>query len=294
MAKSQPFILVLLSILAPSHVVGLIPLIDGGKGMPKMYGGYFDDQIAKQASSAVAKAVAAGKKNMEVQFPPVPNLEEAKFGTPLNLKFTSTKVAQDLKVKGGYKPGSNISRNIVAYSNVYWAKKLAGAVKGGVLGGKPVGVLSAEDVTFSDIGSLGDLSRSGKINTDKARKEGRGNEAIIAINPGGEETWQRLVSAHGQPNCPFVVLNNAYSTSYDLGNRKGFEEVYYLKRISRGFVFRAFPGDWEAVLEKPDGGTEVLQSYKTKPSLREVSELVREESYKRYAIGNDRWMSGRM
>lgn len=73
--------------------------------------------------------------------------------------------------QGGYKPGSNISRNIVAYSNVYWAKKLAGAMKGGALGGKPVGVLSAEDVTFSDIGSLGDLSRSGKVNTEKARKE---------------------------------------------------------------------------------------------------------------------------
>lgn len=55
----------------------------GGKGMPKMYGGYFDEQIAKQASTAVGKAIAAGKKNMEVQFPAVPNVEEAKFGTPL-------------------------------------------------------------------------------------------------------------------------------------------------------------------------------------------------------------------
>ena len=38
---------------------------------------------------------------------------------------------------------------------------------------------------------------------------GRDKEAIIAINPWGKETWERLVSAHGQPNCPFVVLNNA-------------------------------------------------------------------------------------
>jgi hypothetical protein len=48
-----------------------------------MYGGYFDEQIAKQASSAIARAISAGRKNMEVQFPPVPNVEEAKFGTPL-------------------------------------------------------------------------------------------------------------------------------------------------------------------------------------------------------------------
>ena len=123
---------------------------------------------------------------------------------------------------------------------------------------------------------------------------GRSNEAIIAINPGGEETWDRLVSAHGQPNCPFLVMNNAYSTSYDIGNRKGFEEVYYLKRISKGFIYRSFPGDWQALLEKPDSSVEILKTYKTKPTLREVSELVRDISFKRYAINNDRWMSGRM
>lgn len=262
--------------------------------MPKMYGGYFDEQISKQASTAISKAISAGKKNMEVQFPPVPNVEEAKFGTPLNQKFGTSLVARDLKIKGGYKPGSNVSRNLIAYSNIYWAKRLAGAMKGGALGSRPVGVLSAEQLNFDEIKSMGDLSRSGKIFQDKSRKEGRNNEAIIAINPGGEETWDRLVSAHGQPNCPFLVMNNSYSTSYDLGNRKGFEEVYYLKRISKGFVYRAFPGNWEALLEKPDGSVEILKTYKTKPSLREVSELVREESFKRYAINNDRWMAGRM
>jgi len=29
--------------------------------MPKLYDGYFNDQIAKQASTAVSKAIAAGK-----------------------------------------------------------------------------------------------------------------------------------------------------------------------------------------------------------------------------------------
>lgn len=295
MTKASPSLVALLLSTLPLASHGLIPLLDGGKGMPKMYGGYFDEQIAKQASSAISRAVSAGRRNMEVQFPPVPNVEEAKFGTPLNQKFGTTLVARDLKIKGGYKPGSNVSRNLVAYSNVYWAKKFAGAMKGGSgLGGRPVGVLTAEQVNFEEIGSMGELSRCGKIFQEKARKEGRNNEAIIAINPGGEETWERLVSAHGQPGCPFVVMNNAYSTSYDLGNKRGFEEVYYLKRISKGFVYRSFPGDWQALLEKPDGGVEVLKSYKNKPSLREVSELVREESFKRYAIGNDRWMSGRM
>jgi len=139
--------------------------------MSEMYGGYFDEQISKQASTAISKAISAGKKNMEVQFPPVPNVEEAKFGTPLNQKFGTSLVARDLKIKGGYKPGSNVSRNIIAYSNIYWAKRLAGAMKGGALGGRPVGVLTAEQLNFDDIKSMGDLSRSGKIFQDKSRKE---------------------------------------------------------------------------------------------------------------------------
>lgn len=217
---------------------------------------------------------------------------KVKFGTPLNQKFGKTIVAKELKLKGGYLPGSNVSRNLIAYSNVYWAKKLAGSVKGGAFGGKPVAVLTTERVVFSEINSMGDLSRSGTVMSQKSRQEGRNGEAVFCINPGGEETWDKIVSAHGSPGCPVVMLNNAYSTSYDLGNKRGFEEAYYLKRISKGWVFRMFPGPWEAYIEKPDGTCELLQSYKTKPLLRDVSTLVREESFKRYAINNDRWSPG--
>ena len=119
--------------------------------------------------------------------------------------------------------------------------------------------------------------------SEKARQESRDNECIICVNPGGEEQWDRLVSAHVSPSSTFVMLNNAYSTSYDLGNKRGYEEAYYLKRISKGWVFRAFPGNWEAYIEKPDGSVELLQSYKTKPLLREVATLVRDE-VRRYRI----------
>lgn len=91
---------------------------------------------------------------------------------------------------------------------------------------------------------------------------------------------------------PFVILNNAFSTMYGLGNKRGYEEAYYLKRISKGWVFRAFPGPWLAYLEKPDGTVELLQSYRTKPELNQVATLVREESFRRYAINNDRWSKG--
>ncbi len=67
----------------PRPVSCLLPFIDGGKGMPKMYDSYFDERITKQANAALIRAISAGRRNMEVQFPPVPNVEEAKFGTPL-------------------------------------------------------------------------------------------------------------------------------------------------------------------------------------------------------------------
>lgn len=85
-------------------------------------------------------------------------------------KFGTAIVARDLKITGGYKPGSNISRNLIAYSNLYWAKKLAGSVKGGALGGNPVGALTAEQVNFDEVGNFGDVSRTGVIFQEKARK----------------------------------------------------------------------------------------------------------------------------
>lgn len=279
-------IVVIETILLFHIAYGFVPFIDGGKEMPKLYDGWFNEQIAKQASTAVSKAIRAGYTKIEVNFPPVPNLEEVKFGTPLNLKFGKTVIAKDLKITGGYRPGSDVSRNLVAYSNVYWAKKIADATR------NSVGVLTSEPIDFSTIKSMGSLSRSGRIMSDKARQEARNNECIFCINPGGEEGWDRILSAHATPSSTFIVLNNAYSTTYDVGNKRGYEEAYYLKRVSKGWIYRAFPGDYEAYLERPDGTVEKLISFKTKPSLREASALVRDESFKRYAINNDRWSKG--
>jgi hypothetical protein len=215
-----------------------------------------------------------------------------KFGTPLNQKFGRDVLAKDLKVTGGYKPGSDLSRYLIPYANIYWAKKISGAARGGALGGKPVCVLSNEQLEFKTIKSMGDLSRSGRILSDKARQAGRNGEVVICVNPGGEAQWEKFASAHGSPGAPFVILNSSYSTTYDLGNKCDFEEAYYLKRISKGWVFRSFPGPWEAYLERPDGTTELLKSWKIKPSLKEAATLVREESFKRYAINNDRYSPG--
>ncbi|CAM9201557.1 unnamed protein product, partial [Hapterophycus canaliculatus] len=68
-----------------------------------------------------------------------------------------------------------------------------------------------------------------------------------------------------------------------------FSQAYYLKRVSKGYVFRMFPKPWEALLEKPAGGVEVLGKYKDKPLLRNVAKVVRQESMKRFGMSNDRW-----
>ena len=207
----------ILLLIGAYQVSGFVPLIDGGKGMPKLYDGWFNEQVSKQAATAVSRAVSAGKKKIEVNFPPVPNVEEVKFGTPLNQKFGKTVIAKDLAIPGGYKPGSDLSRQLIAYSNVYWAKRIGAAASGAPLGGKPVCVLSTEPVGFSQIKSRGPVSRVGAVMSQEARQQGRNGEVIVCINPGGEETWERLVSAHSSPGAPFIVLNNAYSTTYNLG-----------------------------------------------------------------------------
>lgn len=116
----KSFLISLLLLVQPTPTTPLIPLLTGGKSMPTLYTGWFNDQISKQCSASISRAISAGITNMEVQFPPVPNVDEVKFGTPLNQKFGMELVAKDLKVKGGYRPGSDVSRNLLAYSNIYW------------------------------------------------------------------------------------------------------------------------------------------------------------------------------
>ena len=66
---------VFFALLLPS-ASALVPLIDGGKQMPALYNGWLNEQIVKQASTGISNAIAAGYDKIEVQFPPVPNLDE--------------------------------------------------------------------------------------------------------------------------------------------------------------------------------------------------------------------------
>ncbi len=51
-----------------ASINAFVPFLDGGKGMPKLYDGWFNEQISKQASTAVSKAIAAGKVRSPYQY----------------------------------------------------------------------------------------------------------------------------------------------------------------------------------------------------------------------------------
>lgn len=95
-----------------------------------------------------------------------------------------------------------------------------------------------------------------------------------------------------------VFLNSQFNETYGLtgprrGIMKGTEAVYFLKRITRGYVFYSYPGPWKAYLEKPDMSVELLREYDTQPTLKEAAKIVREESNRRYGgLNNDRYVKG--
>lgn len=65
----KAFILSSVALLTfPTTNGAFVPFLDGGKGMPKLYDGWFNDQIAKQAATAMSKAIAAGNVSKSNQY----------------------------------------------------------------------------------------------------------------------------------------------------------------------------------------------------------------------------------
>ena len=122
-------------------------------------------------------------------------------------------------------------------------------------------------------------------------------DAVIVVAPGVTASWTaglRIAEAGG---APVVFLNSQLSERYALGGPlDDVEEVYYLKPISKGFVYRAWPATWEAWLDKPDGTQERLNVYgpDERPTLGELSQLTRSASQAKYgAIFNEKFTNDR-
>ena len=261
------------------------------KRMPiKIYNGWFDGSLERLSVQAVGRATKAGQRQIEVSFPSVPNLEEVDFGTPLNKKFGAD-VAKQLGVPGGYKPASLVSRNQIAFGNVFWARSIGSGIGGGILGigGGDVNLLTTVDP--SNVPKKGNL----KFYSPRGRPPCVGRPGVL-INPGPSDNWERAAATvTGGKGSVVVVLNPAVNDSYGIGtNLRGWESAFVLKRISKGWIYRSFPGPWCAYLETPTGDTELILESADKPELRTMAKAVREESFKRYAMFNDRYMGGKV
>ena len=90
---------------------------------------------------------------------------------------------------------------------------------------------------------------------------------------------------------------NTISHSYDIAQGGKWEPIFVVKRVTKGWVFRAYPGPFKAYLDTPKGTVELIKVWPEGeiPKLREVYSLVRAESDARgYAVLNDRYITQRV
>ncbi|CAM9842669.1 unnamed protein product [Ectocarpus sp. 12 AP-2014] len=182
-----------------------------------------------------------------------------------------------------YKPGSTIRTYLVQYSNIYWAKKLADGLGGTCWVATSDGL--KKDTSVIKKPGKAKFCSLRKPDTFAAMKKG---DTVIVVAPGPTAEWASCAQSFKEQKV--IFLNAPLSETYDLGGPlKDLEQGYYLKRVSKGYVFRVSPKPWEALLEKPGGGLEILGKYNEKPLLRNVAKVVRSESMKRFGMSNDRW-----
>ena len=255
----------------------------------------------------------------QVRTQALPNLDEAKFGTPTNEKFQiecaralglssgPTKPQQTGKVDAGglqksvKRFDSNymlVKRDPVAYANVWWAQRIAPA-----LGSRrKIWVLLAEGRV--DTSACSKLPRNFVVKPLESKDvQVTSRDAVIVVAPGVTQSWKIGYDLARDAGAPVVFLNSQLSERYSLGGPlDDVEEVYYLKPISKGFVYRAYPGGWQCILDKPDGTQEKLQEYAAgeRPTLGELSQLTRSVSQEKFGAAmndkftNDPRMGGRM
>ncbi len=122
-------------------------------------------------------------------------------------------------------------------------------------------------------------------------------DVVIIVDPRPTEVWKKGEQLAGSRTSPLIFLNSQFNETYGLvgprmGKLKDIETVYYLKRVTRGYAFRAYPHPWQAILELPDCSCEVLDTYEKMPKLSEVAGIVRTTSNDRYGAFNDRYAKG--
>lgn len=258
---------------------------------PQLYEAWFGPghELATQMRTSVTAAVSSGARALELQWPVVPNLEEISAGTLLNFEFGKM-VAEEFGMASAA-DYSLIRRYLASFCNLYWVKQVAAAEP---FRNRTVWALSSDSVSKARA-----VDRLGNVRVGSLRKppETSPGDVVVIIDPRYNESWQKGMRL--RPEDGFVVfLNSQFNESYGLtGPRRGSLSetvpVYFLKRVTRGYAFRAFPGPWRACLEKPDLSVEELKTFDKEPKLRDIAAIVRGESNNRYGgFFNDRYVRG--
>ena len=191
-----------------------------------------------------------------------------------------------------------VKRDPVSYANIEWARRVAPA-----FGSKrKIWVLLAEGRV--DTSQCAKLPKNFVVKPlESPDVDVQSGDAVIVVAPGVTASWTRGYDIGAAAGAPVVFLNSQLSEKYQLGGPLAdVEEVYYLKPISKGFVYRAYPGGWQCILDKPDGTQEKLQEYASgeRPTLGELSQLTRSVSQEKYGAAmndkftNDPRFGGRM
>lgn len=262
---------------------------------PKLYDAWFEpeSELAARACESITSAYDEGIRAMELQWPVVPNLEEISAGTLLNFEFGK----QAARALGMADPSQYqlIKRYLASFCNVYWAQRIAAAR---VFEGNTIWAVSTDSISKAP---ATDVLASQRIRLSTMRnilnEPVAENDAIIIMDPRFTDTWTKALKARPR-NGTVIFLNSQFNESYSLtgprnGALKEIQTVFFLKRVTRGYVFREFPSSWMACLETPEMDIEILQTFDSTPTLRQVSNIVRQESNKRYgAFYNDRYVRG--
>lgn len=258
---------------------------------PTLYDAWFGPthQLTAQVQDAITKAYADGIRDMELQWPVVPNLEEIAAGTKLNFEFGKF-VARELGM-ADLSDYQLIKRYLASFCNLYWVREIANAEP---FRERTVWAIATDSVSKK---RAEEQLRNVKLGTLRRPPDIGGDDVVVIIDPRFNEVWQKGMKLKPKNGC-VIFLNSQFNESYGLtGPRRGIMKnvrpVYFLRRITRGYVYYVFPGPWRACLEKPDLGIEELGHYEEEPKLRTVALQVREESNNRYGgFNNDRYVQG--
>lgn len=186
-------------------------------------------------------------------------------------------------------PDNILRRKSVAYANVDIASRVAGKT------GKRTLILTYDGAVDPNIIKISSKAMLTRINALDVEAATRANDIIFALSPGTGPQWSKASGL--KTDAPVVAINAPFSLNYDIAQGGKWEPIYVVKRVTKGWVFRAYPHEFKVYLDKPDGSVELIKEFKGEvvPKLREVSSIVREESQRRgYAVLNDRYLTQRL